>query len=191
MKNLLLITLLALFSQITCAAWTLDNNASTFNFLSTKKNSVTEIHTFKKLKGSISDNGNAELAIILGSVETNIAIRNQRMHKMLFEVAKFSTATAKLTITPNQLNNLIAGERSTIKTAVTVNLHGLSKEINTTLAVTGLKNGNLEIHTIAPIIIKVEDFGLTAGIEKLRAVAKLPSIDMTVPVTFNLLFKKQ
>ncbi len=191
MKNLLLVTLLALFSQVTFAAWTLNNDASTFNFLSTKKGKITETHSFKKLKGSISDNGDAELVIILGSVETNIDIRNQRMHKMLFEVSKFSSATAKLVIKPSQLSDLSAGEQSIIQTTATINLHGLSKTFSTTLMVTGLKGGNIEVRTVSPIIIRAEDFGLIAGIEKLRAAAKLPSIDTTVPVTFSLLFKKQ
>ena len=53
-------TLLALSACIALpasAAWTLDSDASSLNFLSTKNAQVTEVHSFDELKGSLSDSG--------------------------------------------------------------------------------------------------------------------------------------
>jgi hypothetical protein len=46
------------------------------------------------------------------------------------------------------------------------------------------------VTTVQPVIIKAEDFALVAGINKLQALAKLPSIAYTVPVSFVLTFQK-
>ena len=59
------------------------------------------------------------------------------------------------------------------------------------IVVSGLKDNGLQVHTLSPILVKAVDFGLIEGIEKLRTVAKLSSIDTTIPVTFTLVFQKQ
>lgn len=189
MRKILLVLFTTLACQTALAGWTLDNNASTFNFLSTKKNSVTEIHTFKNLKGVISDTGDANLSIELASVETKIDIRNERMLKLLFEVARFKEATAQLSIDPEQLKALETGSQTTLQSEATVELHGSSKNMTANLLVTRLNDGSLQVQTLTPIIVNALDFGFAQGIEALREIAKLSSIDTTVPVTFNLNFK--
>ncbi|RLA21360.1 MAG: YceI family protein [Gammaproteobacteria bacterium] len=191
MRNLILSIFFALFSQLSFAAWQLNNTASTFNFLSTKKGAVTENHSFKKLDGLVSNEGKAEISIALASVETNIAIRNGRMNNLLFNIAEFATATASLSVDPELLAGLYAGKRVIIESKVRLNLHGISKELSASLVITGLEGEGLQVHTLTPVLLKAADFGLAAGIEKLRAVAKLSSIDTTVPVTFTLVFQKQ
>ncbi|GAL17837.1 hypothetical protein JCM19235_6390 [Vibrio maritimus] len=42
-----------------------------------------------------------------------------------------------------------------------------------------------------PMIIQAADFGLDVGIEKLREVAGLPSIAMSVPLTFVLVYNQK
>jgi tRNA threonylcarbamoyladenosine modification (KEOPS) complex Cgi121 subunit len=46
--------------------------------------------------------------------------------------------------------------------------------------------GALYVLSAQPILIRAEDFGLSAGIEALRAVAGLKTISQTVPVSINL-----
>ena len=191
MRNLILATLLVLFSPLSLASWQLDNDVSTFNFLSTKKNTATEIHSFKSLNGFISQEGKAEISIALASVETNIAIRNERMKSLLFNIPQFAKATASLSVGPGQLANIQVGKRVVIESTAIVNLHGLSKELPVSLVVSGLENSALQVHTLKPILLKAADFALLDGIEKLRTMAKLNSIDTTVPVTFTLIFQKQ
>ncbi len=190
MRKLITAALFALFTQSSLAGWTLDNDASTFNFLSTKKNTATESHTFKQLSGSINDEGSAVVSVKLASVETNITIRNERMQTFLFQIADFASATATLSVDPNLLKNLRAGERKSINSTIALNFHGITKKLPTELMVTTLENHVLQVHTVKPILLIAADFELNDGIEKLRTLAKLSTIDTTVPVTFTLLFQQ-
>ncbi len=191
MRNFILAAIFTLFSQLSMASWLLDSDASSLNFLSTKKGTVTEIHSFKKLSGTVSDEGKAEISIPLAAVETNIPIRNERMKEMLFNVPTFSTATATLFVDPVLLANTQVGKRVIIDVNAMIKLHGLKKELPVKLVISGLQNRTIQVHTLVPILLNAADFSLTAGIEKLRTVAKLSSIDTTIPVTFTLIFQKQ
>ena len=92
MRILLLITGL-LLSNIALADWQVDNSKSSLHFISVKKNSIGETHTFETLSGSVSTNGDVKFDIDLASVNTNIAIRDERMRKFLFETNQFASAT--------------------------------------------------------------------------------------------------
>ena len=76
---------LTLLTQPALADWTLDNERSIVNFISIKNASIGEVHRFRSLAGSVSDDGAVRLVIDLDSVETLIPIRNQRMRELLFE----------------------------------------------------------------------------------------------------------
>ena len=92
MRFLLLVLSLCL-STSAIANWQVDNDKSTLNFTSVKKNSIGEIHSFKQLSGMVSKAGAVKFAIDLTSVATGIEIRDQRMKSFLFETDKFATAT--------------------------------------------------------------------------------------------------
>jgi len=52
------------------AAWDLDAERSTVQFLSVKNASVAEVHHFTEVSGGIDDDGQATVTIDLASVET-------------------------------------------------------------------------------------------------------------------------
>ncbi len=189
MKRFVTVLFVTLFSQSLLAGWALDSAASTFHFLSTKKNSIAEIHSFERLSGSIGDDGRATLAIDLASVQTGVDIRDQRMRDMLFEVSRFAQATAQLTVAPAQLEALNPGDQLHLRQDATIDLHGVSKTMPVDLLVTRLGDGSLQVQTLKPIILNAPDFGLAQGVEALRAIVNLSSIDTAVPVTFNLRFR--
>ena len=191
MTKLLFLLFISLLSPLTIADWTLDEQASKLYFLSTKNLSKTEVHTFKKISGSLSDSGQANISIDLSGVETNIPIRNERMQKLLFEVVQFPTADISLKIDTKKFSALAPGEATIIRVEAQLSIHGHSKPVITNLLVTGLQTGGLMAATQAPIILPLEDFDLIKGIEKLRKLAKLDSIDLKVPVTFTLIFDKK
>lgn len=191
MRKLLTALIFTVVSHMAVADWQLNNEASSLSFLSTKKNAITEVHSFKQLRGSISDDGKANISIALASVETNIAIRNQRMQELLFEVAEFQTAMASLSIEPKLIADLQLGELLSLKSKGTLNLHGSTKELPVDLVITRLRNNTLQVHTLRPLVLNAADFELTSGIEALRTVAKLSSINTAVPVVFTLIFEKQ
>jgi polyisoprenoid-binding protein YceI len=180
-----------LLSSNALAKWELVNDQSTINYVSVKASKVAEINSFKKLNGTIKDTGELSVDIDLGSVETNIAIRNERIKAMLFEVASFSTANISAELDPKLFNDLTIGE--SFKSAISFNLslHGVSQKITTDIQVVKLAKNDILAFSLNPIIINADKYNLVAGIEKLRDVANLPSISPVVPVSFSLVFKQQ
>ncbi|WP_299593286.1 YceI family protein [uncultured Microbulbifer sp.] len=170
------------------ADWQLAGDASSVNFVSVKKANIAEMHHFKGLNGSISDDGKAELTIDLATVETNIPIRNERMQKMLFNTTKFAKATISTSVDTAKLKALKAGQSMAVDADVTVNVHGETKTEKAALQVTGLEGGKLLVTTSAPIIVNAGNYKLLEGIEKLREVAGLDSISPIVPITAKLVF---
>ncbi|WP_234497026.1 YceI family protein [Vibrio maritimus] len=173
------------------AEWMLDSNNSTLKFVSTKSNSVSEIHHFEGMTGTISDDGKATLVIDLASVETNIPIRNERMQTMLFNVADFAKATVSTVVDMSELDNSDIGGIYSIVNDVTVDLHGKQKTYPTKLTVMKMSEDKVVIVSTDPMIIQAADFGLDVGIEKLREVAGLPSIATSVPLTFVLVYNQK
>lgn len=173
------------------AQWQLNNDESVLNFISVKKNTVAEVHHFKNLSGEIKPTGDVSFAIDLASVETNIAIRNERMQEHLFNTNKFSQAIFSGKVDTNLLKQLAVGESKTISLSGSLDLHGLSQSVTTKVNVVKLKSNAVLVTSLSPIIINAGDFNLIEGINKLQSLAGLPSIDLAVPVSFNLVFTKQ
>ncbi|MDF2179229.1 YceI family protein [Aliiglaciecola sp. CAU 1673] len=177
---------LCLLPSLCLADWQLDNNASSLHFLSTKNNLVTETHHFKHLEGSISDSGELQVTIDLGSLETNIPIRNERMQEHLFKL--FPKALFKASL-PQEVMSLGAGDAKVLELhgALTLNTH--TQTVPMQLQVTKLADGSFQATTIQPIVLNTIQFSLSDGIQKLQEIAGLSSIDRMVPVTFNVRFK--
>ncbi|WP_077339871.1 YceI family protein [Pseudocolwellia agarivorans] len=177
-----------LFTLPSLANWQLANDKSQFNFVTTKKNSATEVHQFTQLKGAISPKGKVNLTIDLSSVETNIPIRNERMQKFLFETNLFPKASFTTSIDNQVIEKLNVGEVARIEIAGEIALHGAKKTVTTQVQVIKLGNNNIMVNSLKPIIIQANDFNLVAGVEKLKALAVLPSISNAVPISFSLYF---
>jgi polyisoprenoid-binding protein YceI len=171
------------------AAMQLDNTRSSIHFVSVKKSSVGEVHHFKSLSGSLNHH-KAHVNIDLSSVETHVDVRNKRMQTMLFDVATFPTASIDANIDMAKLNNMKSGDTEQQNITLSLDLHGVKKDISTNIQITKLSDGSIMVTSIQPIIVKAADFGLAKGIEALRAIAKLPVIATAVPVTFHLVFSK-
>ena len=180
---------LSCLSLSASAKWQLSNEASQVNFISIKKNSIAEIHHFKQLAGSISEQGKVEFTIDLASVETNIPIRNERMQTFLFETAKYAKAMFSAQIDMALVTKIASGQSETMTISGALDLHGQKQNITTDVLVTKKSTGEVTVTSIEPIIVNAADFELVKGINKLQELAKLPSIAVAVPVTFQLTFK--
>ena len=183
-------TLFTCVSQIAVADWSLDNNNSRLNFVTTKKGSVSEIQTFKSLSGNIDAKGHINFSIDLNSVDTAIPIRDERMQEHLFNTAKFPAMTLTATIASDTLSAMTSGTSKVIDIKADINLHGIKATMPASVLVSKLSKGTILVTSYKPVIIKADTFKLTAGIDKLKALAKLPSIDYTVPVSFSLTFNQ-
>ncbi|MEZ5534316.1 MAG: YceI family protein [Thiolinea sp.] len=183
-KTSALVLGMSLLAGSALAEWTLDNENSVLYYASIKKETVSEINSFKTLSGGISDAGLATLEVDLASVDTKVEIRDQRMQQYFFETDKFTTATAMIDLGDDGVK---PGEH---EVTAKLNLHGVEKDVAAKVMV--MEEGDtLSVFTLAPVMVNSSDFGLDAGIDMLKKLAQLDSINKAVPVTFLLTFKKQ
>lgn len=187
-KICLLCCSLILVSTAFADGWQLNNDASQLNFISIKKTHVAETHQFKKLEGLLDEQGQFSLTIDLASVDTNIAVRDERMKLHLFDVAQFATAKLNAQVDLEELDSIAEGASKKMQLAATIELHGQTQVLNVTVMVSRLVGAKLSVVSIQPVILNVGDFALVAGVEKLKELAKLPSISHAVPVSFYLTF---
>lgn len=173
------------------AQWELINDESTINFISVKKSAVGEVHHFKSLNGTINDSGKITISVALSSAETGIAIRNDRLKSMLFEIASFPKATINASIDPNIIAKMKVGDSTILPTSFKASLHGISDKIVSDIRIVKLNDNKLLAMSVKPIIINTHTYKLSDGIELLRKAAKLPSISTAVPVSFSLLFSQK
>lgn len=172
------------------AGWTLWNQASDLNFVSTVNSSSSEVHSFTNMDGTISDNGEATLKIDLASVETNNPHRNEQIRKLIFDIENFQELLVSIKLDKDQLASLAISSPVVMAVNTTISLHGIRKNIHANLLVTRLQTGCLLINSLRPMLISLADFNLLDNLERLRSIAKLDSITNTVPVTLNLFYIK-
>ena len=166
------------------ADWTL-SDSSRIGFVSIKNNSIGENNAFERISGSISASGQVSVSVDLSSVETGVGIRNERLQKMLFEVASFPTATIDALLTDSQIASLEAGGAQTESVGVSISLHGktVNKTANLSVSASG---GDVRVTTTQPIVITAQEFGLEAGVAALQQIAGLNAISRSIPVTVDL-----
>ena len=178
-----------LFTGAAQAHWSLDNDSSSLSFVTVKAEHVAEVHTFDMLSGIIDDVGDVEITIELASVNTMIPIRNERMQEMLFETNMFPEATVTGKINLDLLTGLDAGTSYARQIDFRLSLHGQTVDIAADVQITRTAQGAV-FSTLKPIVLMSDSFALTAGVEKLREVAGLPSISRAVPVSFTVVFEQ-
>jgi len=171
------------------SGWALDETASTLNFLSVKKGSVMEMSRFATLQGTIDEEGRVAITVPLDGVDTGIDLRNVRMRFMFFETFNFPAATISAQLTDDMVNDLEAIGTKLLTVPVTVDLHGVQKELETEMLVTLVGNDRVAISSVTPFIVSVEDFDLIPGLEKLEEAA---GVDITpaTAVSYNFAFDR-
>ena len=199
MKKILFLTLLVLsntaFARLNfvpsthVGEWVLNNQASTLNFITTKNASKTEVQTFKRLKGKIAGT-KVSMSVDLSSVDTGIEIRDERLRKLFFNTVKFPEATVTIDLKKSDLNHIKQGQRKVLQLDAEVELQGVVQTIPVELQVIALEKSQLLVFSSQPIIVDLKNFNLLKGVNALREIAKLQSINAAVPVTFSLLFSK-
>lgn len=166
--------------------WTLDAGNSKLAFGSIKKGKVGEVHSFENLSGIVSPEGAVSILIDLSSVETNIDIRNERMVEHVFKGLKEATLNAQMDMA--ELNALPVGGTSVIDVEGSLSLIGTAIDIEAEMFIARISNTQVLVTTNDMIFLSTEDAGLTAGIDKLMELAKLPSIARSAPVTLRFMF---
>ena len=182
--------MLLLFSSPAFSDWNLVTEESKLNFISIKASNIAEIHSFKKISGSVKENGEAQLTINLASLETLIPIRNERMGKLLFETKIYPSAVFKLEVDLEKILLTEVGKSSEVEYRGMFGLKNKQFPLLVKLKVTRLNDQSFLVSSLEPLLLNADKLGSSNGIESLRAVAGLPSISKSVPVTFSLMFHK-
>lgn len=178
-----------LMSSNLLADWSLQQPSS-IHFLTNKNTHITEVHSFKKFDSNIADSGYVTLNIDLTSVDTRIAIRDERMQEHLFESKRFSQAKFEAEIPVTVLAQVSAGNTAEFDLTGTVSLHGEQAKANCKVIISPNKDKTVTVTSITPMVIDAESFNLVAGINKLKEIAGLKSITRAVPLTFSLTYKE-
>ena len=189
MKKLLLTLVFAtatVLPQLSVADWQVDPAGSYVGFASVKNDLIAENHSFTAVSGSISEGGEARIEIDLASVETLIPIRNERMQAMLFNTTEYPLATVTSEIPVAQLTSMTVGDNMTLNIDLAIDLHGMAASKTVPVKIVRSGEGAYDISNLGPIIVHASQFALSDGIEALRKIAGLQSIDLMVPVTFDL-----
>jgi hypothetical protein len=186
MKHLLLLMVCLTASVHVLAGWVVDPEGSYVGFASVKNDLIAENHSFTQVAGTIEDSGDLKIIIALASVETLIPIRNERMQTILFEVGQYPDAAVTGKLNVDEFTSLDLGESKTDTIPIGVNLHGTDLSKNVLVKVTRSSENAYEVTSLGPIVIHASQFALSDGLESLRKVAGLQSIDLMVPVTFDL-----
>lgn len=170
------------------AAWSLSAADSYLNFATTKNTHNLEVHNFTGIGGDISASGVATLTIDLGTVNTGVALRDQRMRDLLFETATYPTATVTVTIPTGLLSGLAVGQTTQSDITASLNLHGVTANIATKVSVQKLTATRIVVQSLPPVLVKADTYNLAGGVEALRAAVGIASINASVPVDFALVY---
>ncbi|MGY4531153.1 hypothetical protein ACVW0Y_000256 [Pseudomonas sp. TE3786] len=173
------------------ASWYLDNESSRLSFISTKGGKLSEVHRFLTLHGQIDDQGVAKLRVELESASTGIALRDERLRTLLFNTERFPEALVNAQIDLAPISNLAPGAQLELRLPLTVELHGRQQSYSAELLATRLDEQRFQVVTLAPLVLQVEDFDLSEGIEALRKLAGVSTISWSVPVGAVLIFSSR
>lgn len=163
---------------------------SSLQFVSIKKGSIGELGQFSDLRGRVEDDGTVSFTVGLGSVDTAIAIRDDRLRQFLFQTEQFPQAEFTAQLDEEVVGGLVAGERRRVHVNGTLALHGRQAPLSAELELVGTDDGGIMVQSAKPVLVQAESFGLLPGIDKLKELAGLPSIATAIPVTFTLVFHK-
>lgn len=170
------------------AAWSLDSELSYLNLVTTKNTHNVEVHKFDGLDGSIDSSGVARVTIDLDSIDSGVALRDERMRELLFDTATYPTATITVEVPSALLNDLSVGQTTQTNVTASVDLHGVESSVTSRVSVQRLSSSRILVQSAAPVLTHAADFDLTNGVEALRAIVNLTSISAAVPVDFALVF---
>ena len=131
--------------------WVLDAGASELRFMSIKKGNLAETSKFATLSGLITEDGKAQIRVLLDSVDTNIDLRNVRMRFLFFESFNFPEALITVQLDPAALGDLHQVRRKFVDVTYTLSLHGVVQEGTAQVAVTLISNDRVNVSATTPI----------------------------------------
>ncbi len=168
--------------------WTLDGSASHIAFGSVKSHYVGEVSTFSGLSGTVDEDGATSITIALGSVETQIDIRNERMVEHVFQM--LPTATLSTQLAMDELAKLEVGGSQVMEVDLNLTLLGEEVPLYGDVFVMRVGEDKVLVTTDTMVYVATDELGIDAGIDKLQELAGLDDITRAVPVTLRFIFSR-
>jgi OOP family OmpA-OmpF porin len=168
--------------------WVLDPVKSHVYMQTEKMEKVIERHQFTMVEGGVTRDGLATIKIDLGSIDTGIDLRNVRMRFLLFETFKFPLAEISAQIDRSKLQGLTGRSPVRLPLTLSVNMHGMSNQIETFVWAARASETTVTVTSIDPIVVTVASFGFEKNLEKLRDAQNGIPIVPNAQITFDLTF---
>jgi len=171
------------------AAWTSVPEDSRIAFASIKSNFIGELHHFNAVSGTVSETGAVVIDIDLGSLETNIDIRNERMAEHVFMGGK-ATATLSGQVDMDALMAVEVGSTTLLDLEATLSFAGVENDIEAAMLVARLSEDRVLVTTADMILLATEDLEIDGGIDTLMELASLDGITRVAPATIRMVFER-
>lgn len=169
--------------------WVLDSQASELRFMSIKKGNLAETNKFATISGLITQDGKAQIRVLMDSVDTKVDLRNVRMRFLFFETFLHPETTITVQLDPALLTDLHATRRKMIDVEYTVALHGVTVTKTAEVAVTLISNDRVAVSTTTPIAVTLAEHNLEEGRTKLQEAANVDIAPLGV-VSFDFVFDR-
>lgn len=191
MRSLFAFLFAACFAASAQAAWYLDYESSRLNFVTGRGAAGADSNRFLVMHGSVDDHGKASLRIELDSVLSGVPLRDERIRELLFETERYPEATVQAQLDLGPILDLANGAQLEMPLRLSLGLHGASRAYRAEVLVTRLDERRFQVVTLSPLILDAADFGLAPGVEQLRKLAGLQTINLAVPVGAVLIFAQR
>jgi polyisoprenoid-binding protein YceI len=173
------------------ADWQLDPKLSRISFVSVKRGDMADVQRFTELSGTVDGQGLARVVIPFSGLDTGLALRDERTREALFETERFPQAEVSSQVDLAVWEQLAVGASQIENLEFQLDLHGQQRRLKAEVLVSRLGEERLQVTLLEPLVIKADDFALIDGLEKLKAIASVPSITPEVPVFVVLNFQRQ
>lgn len=169
-------------------SWSLDSDASALMFGSVKNDYIGEVHRFEQLSGQVAENGAATITIALGSIDTAIEIRNERMIEHVFNFAKDASITGKFDM--QAVAGLDDGETMVLPLEAQLSFLGNTVNLTPEMFIVRISEDKVMATTESMVYVATDEIEIDAAIDKLQEIAGLDSITRSVPVVMRLVFDR-
>ncbi|MDX2484686.1 MAG: OmpA family protein [Pseudodonghicola sp.] len=169
--------------------WHLDAAASELRFLSIKNGDLAEANRFDTISGLVTDQGKAQIRVLLDSVDTGVDLRNVRLRFMLFESFQYPEAVITAQLDAALLRDLPALTRKEIDLNYALSLHGLTLSNHARVSVALLGEDRVEVASVAPIPVSAAKLGMAKGIATMEQAAGVSIVSVGI-VSFTLVFER-
>ena len=164
------------------------------SFLTTKVTAsnatVTELNTFDTASATLNFDGKLDAVIDLGSVNSGIEIRDQRLKDHVFAAAKHLELLISGKVDLTDIDKLEVGQSLVLQQPLHLTFGGQEVDVTADLLVVRQTDNQLSVTSLKPIILDLTLFGVDQGVSKLTGLAGLNAIALQVPTFLHTTFTR-